>query len=151
MNIVCCKIIQCPFNEKEFCTNSVVAIEPDGHCSILWRKGAPQPLSDALNKGNKINLIVEEGDYKDVRCTYNESARDECNESGENCEHNGEQLHDGEVASTVQPTDRPANDEPECGAIETLRNACKESAGTRNDESGAEKTDESDTGNVEQK
>lgn len=143
MNIVCCKIIQCPFNEKEFCTNSVVAIEPDGHCSILWRKGAPQPLSDALNKGNKINLIIEEGDYKDAGCTYDESDRDECNEPEESCGYNGE-------GPETSPANGPEINEPECGAIETLRNACKESAGTRNDESGAEKTDESATGNVKQ-
>ena len=143
MNIVCCKIIQCPFNEKEFCTNSVVAIEPDGHCSILWRKGAPQPLSDALNKGNKINLIIEEGEYKDAGYAYDEPDRDECNESEENCGHNGE----GPETSSANG---PEINEPECGAIETLRNACKESERARNSESGTEGTSGPITDDVKQ-
>lgn len=145
MNIVCCKIIQCPFNEKEFCTNSVVAIEPEGHCSILWRKGVPQPLFDALNKGNKINLVIEEGEYINEYDQHYESDNDDTQTvSG----HTEGKSRTSEGPTEGQSKDKSDNNESECGAIETLRNAYKESPGSGNDESGIKETDGRNTNDV---
>ena len=62
---VACKLKQCPFNDKEtFCLNPLPALDENGHCSFVWRKGQSIPLDTNVEQ-YKIKINIVEGTIDD--------------------------------------------------------------------------------------
>lgn len=64
--LVVCKMEKCPFYEGGFCSNKVVGIDVNGHCSQLWKNGAPRPHGlEPIDDIYKEKIIILEGEFKD--------------------------------------------------------------------------------------
>lgn len=64
--LVVCKMEKCPFYEGGFCSNKVVGIDVNGHCSQLWKNGAPRPHGlEPIDDICKEKIIILEGEFKD--------------------------------------------------------------------------------------
>lgn len=64
--LVVCKMEKCPFYEGGFCSNKVVRIDVNGHCSQLWKNGAPRPHGlEPIDDIYKEKIIILEGEFKD--------------------------------------------------------------------------------------
>lgn len=64
--LVVCKMEKCPFYEGGFCSNKVVGIDVNGHCSQLWKNGAPRPHGlEPIDDVYKEKIVILEGEFKD--------------------------------------------------------------------------------------
>lgn len=64
--IVVCKMEQCPFYNKGFCSNKTLVVDINGHCSQLWRNGAPSPRGlEPIDDKFKEDIVIMEGEYHD--------------------------------------------------------------------------------------
>lgn len=64
--LVVCKMEKCPFYEGGFCSNKVVGIDINGHCSQLWKNGAPRPHGlEPIDDIYKEKIVILEGEFKD--------------------------------------------------------------------------------------
>lgn len=64
--LVVCKMGKCPFYEGGFCSNKVVGIDVNGHCSQLWKNGAPRPHGlEPIDDVYKEKIVILEGEFKD--------------------------------------------------------------------------------------
>jgi hypothetical protein len=63
-----CKLVTCPFNDSEgFCLNPVPAIDENGHCAFVWRKGQPKLNLEAIDEVFKRKeKIVDAEEKEDV-------------------------------------------------------------------------------------
>lgn len=83
MALVTCKMVQCPYHDSRgFCAQStIVAIDENGMCSVLWRKGQQRMLRMPFSNDNypkepvviieaaedQIHDVVKEKDEKEVK------------------------------------------------------------------------------------
>ena len=81
--IVSCRVNQCPYHNKNgFCSKfSVVSIDENGMCSVLWKGGQPRELTQPFNDINypKNKLKIIEGQEKEVKEV--DAARDQSKDS----------------------------------------------------------------------
>lgn len=57
---VTCKVGICPFFFNGFCSNKLLAIDENGHCSQLWRRGMQKPLENKVDDIFKNKIVIEE-------------------------------------------------------------------------------------------
>lgn len=71
--LVVCKMEKCPFYEGGFCSNKVVGIDVNGHCSQLWKNGAPRPHGlEPIDDVYKEKIVILEGEFKDDKSSKEE-------------------------------------------------------------------------------
>ena len=69
--IVSCKMVQCPFNggNGHCAKRTVVSIDENGMCSVIWKGGQGRELTQPFNDTNypKDRLKIIEGQEKEVK------------------------------------------------------------------------------------
>lgn len=95
--LVVCKMEKCPFYEGGFCSNKVVGIDVNGHCSQLWKNGAPRPHGlEPIDDIYKEKIVILEGEFKDDKSGKEEEILErDCGSTDSIEQHNEETASNG--------------------------------------------------------
>lgn len=70
---VVCKMLNCGFNEKGFCTNPTLIIDENAMCGNVYKRGMVRPgWNQKVEKEFKGKFIVDDGDYRAVEPVYDD-------------------------------------------------------------------------------
>lgn len=115
--LVVCKMEKCPFYEGGFCSNKVVGIDVNGHCSQLWKNGAPRPHGlEPIDDVYKEKIVILEGEFKDDKNSKEEEILErDCGSTDSIERYDEEKASDGADCDGRELQESGKSGNAECG------------------------------------
>lgn len=115
--LVVCKMEKCPFYEGGFCSNKVVGIDVNGHCSQLWKNGAPRPHGlEPIDDVYKEKIVILEGEFKDDKSGKEEEILErDCGSTDSIERYDEETASDGKSCDGRELQESGKSGSTECG------------------------------------
>ena len=115
--LVVCKMEKCPFYEGGFCSNKVMGIDVNGHCSQLWKNGAPRPHGlEPIDDIYKEKIIILEGEFKDDKSSKEEEIFErDCGSTDSIERYDEETASDGKNCDGRESQESGESGNAECG------------------------------------